>query len=64
MHDVEQATDELRDALALHGLTFPSLGVDPVTYAGLYPLPLVELGRCPVHVAVRLTEVLRKAAAR
>jgi hypothetical protein len=56
---VERATEELREALAGRGITLPSLGLDPVSYAGLFPYPLVELGRCNVETALRLADVLR-----
>jgi hypothetical protein len=64
--DVPRCAEELRAALALHGLTFPSLGVDLLSYAGTYapPVGLVALGNCNVATARALTAVLRKAVAR
>ncbi|MFI1654198.1 hypothetical protein ACH4ZU_04535 [Streptomyces sp. NPDC020472] len=61
--DIRPDVDALRTALAAHGITLPSLGVDVVTLAGssIRP-PLVALGDCNVATARHLTEVLRKAA--
>jgi hypothetical protein len=58
---VAAATEELREALGSRGITLPSLGLDPVSYAGLglHPYPLVELGRCNIETATRLAAVLR-----
>ncbi|EGG49021.1 MULTISPECIES: hypothetical protein [Streptomyces] len=64
-HDhVPRCAEELRAALALHGLTLPSLGVDLLVYAGTYapPAGLVALGNCNTATARALTAVLRKAA--
>ncbi|MEU1231684.1 hypothetical protein [Streptomyces sp. NPDC005828] len=61
--DITPDVDALRTALAAHGITIPSLGVDLVTFAGtgIRP-PLVALGNCNVATARQLTDVLRKAA--
>lgn len=56
--EVAASTEELRAALWGHGITLPSLGVDPVTFAGLYPYPLVQLGCCNLDAASRLAYVL------
>jgi hypothetical protein len=59
---VEEAEDmvkELRTVLAKAGITLPSLGLDPVSLAREAPCPLVELGRCSIETARRLTSVLR-----
>ncbi|MFB7010978.1 MULTISPECIES: hypothetical protein [unclassified Streptomyces] len=62
-HDIGPAVDALRAALAAHGITLPSLGVDPLTLARWAPRPpLVALGNCNVATARRLAEVLRTAA--
>ncbi|MFI7243561.1 hypothetical protein [Streptomyces qinglanensis] len=58
----EACIAELGAALRAHGLTLPSLGVDPVTYAGRQPRPLVSLGNCNVETARALAAVLRAAA--
>lgn len=58
-----EAVDELRQALAGVGLTFPSLDVDLISCTQRdYPRPLVELGRCNLDTARRLSAVLRGAA--
>ncbi|GFE24190.1 hypothetical protein Sliba_46430 [Streptomyces nigrescens] len=46
------------------GITLPSLGVDLPGFAGVYGVSLVALGNCIAATARRLTEVLRKVAAR
>jgi hypothetical protein len=53
-------TEELRHALAGHGIRLPSLGVDVVTYAGGWANPLVALGNCPLDEARKLAAVLRR----
>ncbi|MEU9290812.1 hypothetical protein AB0D57_40820 [Streptomyces sp. NPDC048275] len=62
--DMERGVDELRAALAAHGITLPSLRVDLPSFAGTYPPPagLVALGNCNTATARRLAAVLRKAA--
>ncbi|MFF0556408.1 hypothetical protein [Streptomyces sp. NPDC004266] len=61
--DIRPDVEALRTALAAHGITLPSLGVDVVTLAGssIRP-PLVALGDCNVATARHLAEVLLKAA--
>ncbi|MET9774830.1 hypothetical protein ABZ023_11280 [Streptomyces sp. NPDC006367] len=63
-YDVTLCAEALRDALAVHGITLPSLRVDLPGFAGAYrpPAGLIALGNCNVATARRLTEVLRKAA--
>ncbi|MGP3733889.1 hypothetical protein ACTWJ9_11775 [Streptomyces sp. GDS52] len=69
MHDHHPASadacvEELRDALAAHGITLPSLGVDIPTFAARYPTrPLIALGNCNLLTARALTAVLRKGDA-
>lgn len=62
-YDIVEDIDALRAALAAHGITLPSLGVDPLTLAGWtkHP-PLVALGNCTVVTARRLSEALRAGA--
>lgn len=57
----ENAANDLRDALAAHGITLPSLRVDPVTCARDEPNPLIELGCCNVETVRHLTAALRAA---
>ncbi|WMX45801.1 hypothetical protein RGF97_14345 [Streptomyces roseicoloratus] len=58
---VQDVVSRLKAGLASHGITLPSLGVDPVTLAasgsGSTP-PLVELGRCNLDTAQRLVVAL------
>ncbi|MFJ7773083.1 hypothetical protein ACIQ1J_33060 [Streptomyces sp. NPDC097107] len=63
--DMPRCVEELRAALTLHGITFPSLSVDLPTFAGAYtpPAGLVALGNCNTATARALTAVLREAAA-
>ncbi|MFB7914647.1 hypothetical protein [Streptomyces sp. NPDC056061] len=61
--DIDVDINALRAALSAHGITLPSLGVDPLTLAWWEPrTPLVALGNCNVATARRLAEVLRTAA--
>lgn len=59
-----RCVEELRAALALHGITLPSLGLDLPTFAGTYtpPVGLVSLGNCNAATARALTAALRRAA--
>lgn len=36
----------------------PSLRIDPLSYAGDGPVALVDLGRCNLDTALRLSQVL------
>ncbi|MGH3313953.1 MAG: hypothetical protein ACRDP3_25780 [Streptomyces sp.] len=58
---VKECADDLRAALAEHGIKLPSLGVDLITYASDTPHPLVSLGNCRLDTAHRLIDVLRTA---
>ncbi|MEU3826870.1 hypothetical protein GT045_25440 [Streptomyces sp. SID486] len=62
-YDVTLCVEDLRSALALHGITLPSLRVDLAGFAGTYapPAGLVTLGNCNVTTARALAAVLRKA---
>ncbi|MEW2284379.1 hypothetical protein [Streptomyces sp. NPDC047841] len=64
-YDVTLCVEELRAALALHGITLPSLRVDLPGFAGTYdpPAGLVTLGNCNTATARALAAALRKAAA-
>ena len=63
-YDVTLCVEDLRSALALHGITLPSLRVDLPSFAGTYapPAGLVTLGNCNTATARALAAVLRKAA--
>ncbi|MFC7819845.1 hypothetical protein ACFUTR_35130 [Streptomyces sp. NPDC057367] len=62
--DMTRCVEGLRAALALHGITLPSLGLDLPTLAGTYApaTGLVSLGNCNTAAARALTAVLREAA--
>ncbi|MFC7895352.1 hypothetical protein [Streptomyces sp. NPDC057381] len=62
-HDTTSQVEQLRAALAAHGITLPSLGTDLPTFASAYRTPpLIALGNCNVETARALTAVLREAA--
>ncbi|MEU1520521.1 hypothetical protein ABZ490_51985 [Streptomyces sp. NPDC005811] len=54
--------EELRAALALHGITLPSLRIDLPTFTSAYRQTLVALGNCNPATARNLAALLRKAA--
>ncbi|MDJ0380708.1 hypothetical protein [Streptomyces sp. G-G2] len=67
-HDNDEAARaslaRLQTALSAHGITLPSLGIDPPSFAGSYRIPpLIALGNCNVATADRLADALRGAAA-
>ncbi|WP_225827858.1 hypothetical protein [Streptomyces naphthomycinicus] len=63
-YDVTLCVEDLRAALALHGITLPSLRADLPSFAGTYapPAGLVTLGNCNTTTARALASVLKKAA--
>jgi hypothetical protein len=62
--EADACVEELRAALAAHGITLPSLGVDLPAYASRCPTrSLVALGNCNLLTARALTTALRKGAA-
>lgn len=69
MHDhsseaADACVEELRAALAAHGIRLPSLGVDVPTFASRYPArPLIALGNCNLLTARALTAALRRDGA-
>ncbi|ANP54663.1 hypothetical protein J2Z21_001710 [Streptomyces griseochromogenes] len=65
-YDVTLCVEDLRTALALHGITLPSLRVDLPGFAGTYapPAGLVTLGNCNTATARALAAALRKTADR
>ncbi|MFE8943586.1 hypothetical protein [Streptomyces sp. NPDC007856] len=65
-YDVTLCVEELRSALALHGITLPSLRVDLPSFASTYtpPAGLVTLGNCNTATARALAAALRKTAGR
>ncbi|GAB2834304.1 hypothetical protein [Streptomyces daliensis] len=55
--EAEDVMYQLAAALGRLGITLPSLRLDPLSYAG-GRAPLVELSRCNLDTARKLTEVL------
>lgn len=60
VREAEDAVETLRQGLKGVGLTLPSLRIDPASCAGNEPAPLVDLGRCNIDTALRLSAVLDK----
>lgn len=62
--DMTHCVEELRTALALHGITLPSLRVDLPSFAGTYapPAGLIALGNCNTATARKLATTLRELA--
>lgn len=58
----EDAVARLRAGLAGVGVKLPSLRIDPVSCAGDEPAPLVDLGRCSIETALRLSAQLEAKA--
>ncbi|MER6101729.1 hypothetical protein ABT115_05115 [Streptomyces sp. NPDC001832] len=55
----EDAVARLKEGFSAVGITLPSLRIDPVTCAGSESAsPLVDLGRCNLDTALRLSAVL------
>ncbi|MCX4788368.1 MULTISPECIES: hypothetical protein [unclassified Streptomyces] len=55
----EDAVARLKEGFSGVGITLPSLRIDPVTCAGSESSsPLVDLGRCNLDTALRLSVVL------
>ncbi|MFJ6849102.1 hypothetical protein ACIQM3_00980 [Streptomyces sp. NPDC091271] len=63
MRAAEDAVARLRAGLAGVGVKLPSLRIDLVSCAGDEPTPLVDLGRCSLETATRLSVQLEAAAA-
>ena len=58
VHAAEDAVARLKEGFSGVGITLPSLRIDPVSCAGNEPVPLVDLGRCNVDTALRLSVLL------
>ncbi|MCX4846275.1 hypothetical protein [Streptomyces sp. NBC_00893] len=57
----EDAVARLKEGFSGVGITMPSLRIDPVSCAGSDPMsPLVDLGRCNLDTALRLSVVLEE----
>ncbi|WP_103516484.1 hypothetical protein [Streptomyces sp. SM10] len=59
----EDAVARLRAGFTGVGVKLPSLRIDPVSCAGNEPAPLVDLGRCSIETALRLSALLEAKAA-
>jgi hypothetical protein len=64
IEEAERVRDELCAALHGAGIVLPSLGVEPGAYAERTPRPLVDLGRCNLSTARKLTAVLQDRTGR
>ncbi|MET7644720.1 hypothetical protein ABZS83_13930 [Streptomyces sp. NPDC005426] len=62
VREAEELVARLREGFAGVGVTLPSLRVDPVSCAGDEPAGLVDLGRCNLDTALRLSKVLEGAS--
>ncbi|MFD7240491.1 hypothetical protein [Streptomyces massasporeus] len=58
--EADACVEELRAALAAHGITLPSLGLD---LPALASRPLITLGACNLLTAQALAAALRQRAA-
>jgi hypothetical protein len=59
VHDgAQEIVQQLRAALAIHGVVLPSLDVDLLSFAGLTGKPLIELGRVNQETARQLIAAL------
>lgn len=63
VQEAEAHLEALRAALAAHGITLPSLGLDAPSLAGSYTAPLIALGNCNLDTARALAAALREGAA-
>lgn len=58
VREAEELVARLRGGFAGVGIVLPSLRIDPLSYAGDGPVALVDLGRCNLDTALRLSQVL------
>jgi hypothetical protein len=56
--DALDAVEELKQALAAHGVVLPSLDLDAMSYAYPHHAQLIELGRCNTETALALAAAL------
>jgi hypothetical protein len=61
VREAEEVVTELRAALQSVAVTLPSLRIDLASCTGTTPRPLVELSRCNLQTARRLTAALHSA---
>lgn len=62
VREAEDVVRRLREGFAGVGIVLPSLRIDPVSFAGDEPVALVDLGRCNLDTALRLSQVLEERA--
>ncbi len=62
IREAEQVRDALREKLREAEVVLPSLGVDAAGYCNEDSAPLIELGRCTVETAVKLSAALERTA--
>ncbi|GAA2943306.1 MULTISPECIES: hypothetical protein [Streptomyces] len=60
IREAETTREDLWRALTAVGVALPSLRLDPASLAAQEPTPLVELGRCNLETARRLTAALHR----
>ncbi|MEV7403759.1 hypothetical protein AB0N93_25625 [Streptomyces sp. NPDC091267] len=58
VREAEDLVARLREGFAGMGIVLPSLRIDPLSCAGDEPAALVELGRCNLDTALRLSRAL------
>lgn len=58
VREAEELVARLRGGFAGVGVVLPSLRIDPVSFAGDEPVALLDLGRCNLDTALRLSQVL------
>ncbi|WP_406453135.1 hypothetical protein OG782_20885 [Streptomyces sp. NBC_00876] len=63
MREAEEAVARLRDGFAGVGITLPSLRIDLASCAASDSAALVDLGRCNLDTALRLSQLLHGKAA-
>ncbi|WP_405997388.1 hypothetical protein [Streptomyces sp. NBC_00829] len=62
VREAETVRDELSTSLRAVGIVLPSLRIDPASCMGTAP-PLIELSRCNLETARKLTAALAEKAA-
>lgn len=63
VREAEELVVRLRGGFAGVGIVLPSLRIDPLSFAGDEPVALLDLGRCNLDTALRLTQVLEEKRA-
>ncbi len=61
IREAEQVRDRLKETLRDSGVVLPSLGVDAAGYCDEYPTSLIDLGRCNIETANKLSDALERA---